>query len=107
MKIKVLNVSEQSIREIIDKCTKNESLEVFNIFKTYNNLFIESSNFLNKIIPPDDIIILNYQIICHKEIPPNYLNLIILLENKIDENYFLLLKIILLYINFRKKIGRN
>ena len=107
MKIKVLNVSEQSIREIIDKFIKEESIWAFNIFKTYNNLFIESSSFLKKIIPPDDIIILNYQIICHKEIPPNYLNLIILLENKIDENYFLLLKIILLYINFRKKIGRN
>ena len=75
MKIKVLNISEQSIREIIDKYTKNESLEVFNIFKTYNNLFIESSN-LKKIIPLYDIIILNDQIIGQKEIPPNYFNLI-------------------------------
>ena len=38
--------------------------------------------FLKK-FPSDDIIILNDQIIGQKEISPNYLNLIILLENKI------------------------
>ena len=84
----MLNVSEKSIRDRIDKFIKEESIEAFNIFKTYNSLFIESSNLLKKIIPPDDIIILNDQIIGQKEIPPNYDDLINLLENKIDENTF-------------------
>ena len=88
VKIRMLNVSEKSIRDIIDKFIKQESIGAFNIFQTYNNLFIESSNFLKKIIPPDDIIILNDQIIGQKEIPPNYDDLINLLENKIDENTF-------------------
>ena len=44
--------------------------------------------FKKKIFSSDDIINLNDQIIGQKEISPNYLNLIILLENKIEENTF-------------------
>ena len=46
---------------------------------------------------------------CNLEAEQSVLGAMIIskINPKIDENYFLLLKIILLYINFRKKIGRN
>ena len=88
IKIRLLNGKEKYIQKTINKCIETNSLDPLKIFKVYNTLFIESSILLKNIIPPDDIIFLNDQIIGQKEIPPNYVKLIMLLENKIKEKTF-------------------
>jgi len=88
MKIRSLNTQENSIKDQVKKFIKDKSVNHFKIFLIYNKYFIESSNLLKKIIPLDDIIFLNEQIIGQNEIPSNYPNLIVQLENKIKENTF-------------------
>jgi len=68
MNIKIFNIKEDIIRKRIDKCIEERSIEPFNIFKRYNDLFFESSKALKKIIPPDDIINLNDAILRKDEI---------------------------------------
>ena len=60
----------------------------FLIFLKYIIIYSSKVKIFLKKFPSDDIIILNEQIIGQKKIPPNYFNLIMLLENKIDENTF-------------------
>ena len=60
----------------------------FLIFLKYIIIYSSKVKIFLKKFPSDDIIILNDQIIGQKKIPPNYFNLIMLLENKIDENTF-------------------
>ena len=88
MKIRSLNVTEKSIQDKVNDFLKDKNVEHFKIFTVYKRYFIESSNLLKKIIPSDDIIFLNEQVIGKNEIPSNYPKLIMLLENKIQENTF-------------------
>ena len=60
----------------------------FLIFLKYIIIYSSKVKIFLKKFPSDDIIILNDQIIGQKKIPLNYFNLIMLLENKIDENTF-------------------
>ena len=88
MKIRNLKANENYIRDQVKKFFNDKSVDHFKIFIIYNKYFIESSQLLKKIIPSDDIIFLNEQIIGKNEVPSNYSNLIMLLENKIKENTF-------------------
>lgn len=88
MNIKIFNIKEDIVRKRIDKCIEERSMEPFNIFKRYNDLFFESSKALKKIIPTDDIINLNDAIIGKDEIDPNYPYLIMKLDNKIKDGTF-------------------
>ena len=60
----------------------------FLIFLKHIIIYSSKVKIFLKKFPSDDIIILNDQIIGQKKIPPNYFNLIMLLENKMDENTF-------------------
>lgn len=88
MRIRSLNVTEESIRKKVKNFLEDKNVEHFKIFTVYKRYFIESSELLKKIIPSEDIIFLNEQVIGKNEIPSNYPNLIKLLENKIQENTF-------------------
>lgn len=88
IEIKCLNVNEESIKKVITKNKKNNSISYLISYKKCNNLFVKSYELSTNIYPKENFICLNDEMIGKKEIPPNYLNLIRSLEEKISEETF-------------------
>ena len=51
MNLKILNINEKSIQNLIDKSIKNNSILIFSLFGKSNTHFINSIEFLEKISP--------------------------------------------------------
>ena len=88
MNIRLFNIKENLIKERIESFVKEKSIEPFKIFQRHNKLFIESAKLLKKIIPKDDIIILNDKIFGNEQELINYPNLIKALERIIERGTF-------------------